>query len=405
MKDKTCLRTTIARKTPLARATTGFRRSARVAVIAAFAGFLSAASPALASHQIPLNSAEPFAVLGASAVTNTGGTIVTGDLGISGASPVTGFPPGVLNGNLYDIAHPNAVAANAALGVAYLAAEGAVCGTPLTGFDLGTLPTLVPGVYCFTSGAPLTGTLVLDAQNDPDAQFIFQIASTLVTATNSSVVVINPSATFQVVWQVGSSATLGTGTAFVGNILAKTSITLTTGASLSGRALARDGAVTMDTNAVSCGSCDGNNEIPGVNPPAGALKVTGGGQIWVPKPYPSLPDPTATGTGQANFGFNAQMSISGVVKGSFNYDNKVTRLHIQGKVDDIVVIATNPNGSAKTVRLSGTCNAKLPMCAFSITAEDNGKGGTTDEFGITVTGAMVENLSQRVLRSGNITLR
>ena len=403
MKDLTCLRTTTGRRTSLVRAITGFRRSARLAVIATLAGLLSAASPALASHQIPLNSAEPFAVLGASAVTNTGGTIVTGDLGISGASPVTGFPPGVLNGNLYDIAHPNAVAANAALGVAYLAAEGAVCGTPLTGFDLGTLPTLVPGVYCFTSGAPLTGTLVLDAQNDPDAQFIFQIASTLVTATNSSVIVINPSATFRVYWQVGSSATLGTGTAFVGNILALASITLNTGASLSGRALARDGAVTMDTNAVSCGTCDGNNEIPGVSPPAGAMKVTGGGQIRVPNPDSSVP--TDTGTGKANFGFNAKSDISGVAKGRLNYVNKVTRLHIKGPVDDAVVIATNPDGSPKTVRLSGICDANLPACAFSATVEDNGRGGKTDEFGITVTGAMSEARSQRVLRNGNINVR
>ncbi len=402
MKDLTCLRTITGRRTSLVRAITGFRRTARVAVIATFAGLLSAASPALA--QVSLGLAEPFAVLGASAVTNTGGTIVTGDLGISGASPVTGFPPGVLNGNLYDIAHPNAVAANAALGVAYLAAEGAVCGTPLTGFDLGTLPTLVPGVYCFTSSAPLTGTLVLDAQSDPNAEFIFQIASTLVTAANSSVIVINPSATFRVFWQVGSSATLGTGTAFVGNILAQASITLTTGASLSGRALARDGAVTMDTNAVSCGTCDGVDEIPGISPPAaGAMKVTGGGKIRVPKPNSSVP--TDTGTGKADFEFNARSDISGVAKGRLDYSNKVTRLHIKGPVNDVVVIATNPDGSPKTVRLSGICDAKLPACAFSVTAEDNGKGGKTDQFGITVTGAMSEARSQRILRNGNINVR
>jgi hypothetical protein len=137
MKDSTCLRTFTVKSASLVRAIIGFRRSARLAGIATFAGLLSAASPALA--QITLGSAQDFAVLGNAAVTNTGGTIVTGDLGVSAASPVTGFPPGVLNGTLFDNAHPTAVTAHNDLGVAYLAAEGATCGTPLTGFDLGTL--------------------------------------------------------------------------------------------------------------------------------------------------------------------------------------------------------------------------------------------------------------------------
>ena len=124
----------------------------------------------------------------------------------------------------------------------------------MTGQDLGGL-TLTPGVYCFSSSAQLTGTLTLDAQGNPNAVFIFKIGSTLTTASNSSVVVINTggnsSIACNVFWQVGSSATLGTGTSFAGNILALTSITLNTGANVSGRVLARNGAVTLDTNNVT----------------------------------------------------------------------------------------------------------------------------------------------------------
>ena len=118
----------------------------------------------------------------------------------------------------------------------------------LTGQNLGGL-TLTPGVYSFSSSAQLTGTLTLDAQGDPNALFVFQIGSTLTTASNSSVVFINGGQGNNTFWQVGSSATLGTGTAFTGNILALASITLTTGANIRcGRALARNGAVTQDHN-------------------------------------------------------------------------------------------------------------------------------------------------------------
>ena len=125
----------------------------------------------------------------------------------------------------------------------------------LTGLNLGGL-TLTPGVYFFSSSAQLTGTLTLDAQGDPNALFVFQIGSTLTTASNSSVVFINGGQGNNTFWQVGSSATLGTDTAFTGNILALTSITLNTGANINcGRALARNGAVTLDTNIVSIGPC------------------------------------------------------------------------------------------------------------------------------------------------------
>ena len=133
----------------------------------------------------------------------------------------------------------------------------------MTGQDLGG-KTLTAGVYCFSSSAQLTGVLTLDAQGSANAVFIFKIGSTLTTASGSSVVLINGGSLCNVFWQVGSSATLGTTTAFGGNILALTSITLTTGATVIGRTLARNGAVTLDSNTVTAICTIG--AVPGVCP-------------------------------------------------------------------------------------------------------------------------------------------
>lgn len=196
-----------------------------------------------------LGNAESFAVLGGSAVTNTGNSVITGDLGSSPTGTITGFPPGVVVGTIHSA---DAAAANAqtSLTSAYNDLVGRTGATDLTGQDLGGL-TLTAGVYKFTSSAQLTGTLTLNGQGNPNALFIFQIGSTLTTASASSVVLTNGAVAANVYWQVGSSATLGTTTSFKGNILALTSITLTTGASIIGRALARNGAVTLDTNIVT----------------------------------------------------------------------------------------------------------------------------------------------------------
>lgn len=139
----------------------------------------------------------------------------------------------------------------------------------LTGQDLGGL-TLVAGVYCFSSSAQLTGTVTLDAQGDPDAVFIFQIGSTLTTASGSNVNLVNGAQACNVVWQVGSSATLGTATTFRGNILALQSITLNTDATVEGRALARNGAVTMDSNTVTRTTCAQPPPPPPPPPPTDA---------------------------------------------------------------------------------------------------------------------------------------
>jgi len=195
-----------------------------------------------------LTSARQYVVLGASAVTNTGGTAITGNLGVSspGISP-TGFPPGKITGRTHS-GDLSSARAQADLTPAYNSLEAKTCNISLTGQDLGGR-TLKQGVYCFTSSAQLTGKLTLSG--NANSVFIFKIASSLNTASNSSVVMTGGSRARNVYWQVGSSATLGTGTAFKGNIVALTSISLGTGASLSGRALARNGAVTMDGNAIS----------------------------------------------------------------------------------------------------------------------------------------------------------
>jgi ice-binding like protein len=231
----------------------------RSPLLSAAAGLAMLCLAGVVSAQPSLGAATSFAVLGASTVTNTGPTVVTGDLGVSPGSSITGFPPGIVVGGTIHTTDALASQARADTMAAYTFLAGLPCGTNLTGQNLGGL-TLGPGVYCFSSSAQLTGTLTLNAGNNPNAVFIFQIGSTLTTASASLAQVINGGRNCNVFWAVGSSATLGTGTNLVGNILAVASVTMTTGANLNGRALAQNGAVTLDTNAVS--ACAGSAPTP-----------------------------------------------------------------------------------------------------------------------------------------------
>lgn len=213
-------------------------------------GVLYGASPAWAAGI--LGTAQSFAVLGASTVTNTGSTVIYGDLGLSPGTSVTGFPPGIMNGTIYTGPGPGpAQTAQADATTAYNTLLHLAPTSTLTGQDLGG-KTLTPGVYNFSSSAQLTGPLTLDFGGNANALFVFQIGSTLTTASGAVVNVTNGGTNDGVFWQVGSSATLGTSTQFAGNILAYSSITLDTSANiLCGRAIALTGAVTMDTNTIS----------------------------------------------------------------------------------------------------------------------------------------------------------
>lgn len=222
------------------------RSSAAACAAALIVSALLATSWSTSGQTVPLGTAEDFAILGGSTVTNTGATIITGNLGLSPGSSVTGFPPGVVLNGAIHISDALANQAHADAFTAYTKLAGETPTANLTGMDLGGL-TLTPGVYRFDSSAQLTGTLTLNNGGDSKAPFHFLIGSTLTTASNSLVLLLG-GPDQNIFWQVGSSATIGTGTRFVGSIVALTSITLTTGATLDGRALAINGAVTLDSN-------------------------------------------------------------------------------------------------------------------------------------------------------------
>lgn len=221
---------------------------------------LPLSSAVMAADPIPkvnLGSTESYAVLAGSTITNTGSTVIDGnfggDIGLYPGTSITGFPPGTVGGTTH-VNDDSAIKAKTDLVTAYNDAAGRTSTKDMSGTDLGG-QTLTTGVYKFSSAAKLTGTLTLDAQGDPEAVFIFQIGSALTTATSSEVKLINGARFCRVFWQVTSSATLGTTTKFVGHILALQSITCNTGATVQGQLLARNGAVTLDSNKVTNGSC------------------------------------------------------------------------------------------------------------------------------------------------------
>jgi len=193
-----------------------------------------------------------FSVLAGTTVTNTGSTVVSGDVGVCPGTAVTGFPPGLAGGTIH-LADGVASLAQATLTAGYIDAAGRAGGTSVAGDLVGQ--TLTSGVYTSTSSLANSGDLTLDAQGNPSAVFIFQISSTLTTGSGSHVVLANGAKACNVFWQVGSSATLGTNSVFKGTIMALTSITVTTGVNLEGRALARNGAVTLDTDVITGCTC------------------------------------------------------------------------------------------------------------------------------------------------------
>ncbi|GAB2603184.1 ice-binding family protein [Pseudactinotalea suaedae] len=212
---------------------------------------------------VPLGVADSYSALGGQSVTNTGPTVIDGDVGVSPGTAIDGFDTAVIDGDTH-AADAHALQAQADLTIAYDDAAGQAPDASVSG-DLGN-STLLAGVYNASSSIGLTGPLTLDAEGDPNAVFIFQIGSELTTASSSSVLLLNGAQACNVFWQIGSSATLGTGSTFVGTIMALTSITVTTGTTVDGRALARNGSVTLDTNVFTSSTCDRTPTEPTTEP-------------------------------------------------------------------------------------------------------------------------------------------
>jgi len=265
---------------------------------------LVAGTPVASAAQstVGLGTATSFAVLAGSTVTNTGPSQITGNLGVSPGAAVTGFPPGLVNGVQHK-ADAVALQAQSDLTTGYNDAAGRTPPTAVSS-DLGG-QRLVAGVYKAAGPLGLTGTLTLDAQNNPNSVFIFQAGSTLITASNSTVALVNGASPCNVFWQVGSSATLGTGTTFVGSILALTSASLKTGATVNGRVLARNGAVTLDTNTITRPNCSTTPTTTTTAPPTttngGPGGAGSGGPITTPPTTTTTP-PTTTNRGPGGAG-------------------------------------------------------------------------------------------------------
>lgn len=217
----------------------------RVLVLAlAFAGIVNA--------QLSLRTAKSFAVLAGTNVGSSGVSLVNGNVGVSPGTTVSGFPPGVItNGGIHANDAP-AIQAQLDLTSAYNAAVALTPTTVLTGQNLGGM-VLTAGVYFFSGSAQLTGVVTLNGQFNPSSVWVFQIGSTLTTAALSGVLLINSASSCNVFWQVGSSASIGASTTFVGNILALTSVTAQLGAGFTGGVFARNGAVTLNADSIQAG--------------------------------------------------------------------------------------------------------------------------------------------------------
>jgi Ice-binding-like len=250
-----------------------------------------------AATPVPLKTARRFAVLAGSGITNTGLTGITGDIGTFPTTSITGTSTLVLNGTNHGGDAVTQQAKKDLVG-AYINAANQGPVTPVAGGILGGLK-LVSGVYNSASSMDLTGTLTLNGQGRDDSVFIFQVGSALTTASASQVRLVNGAQGCNVFWQIGSSATLGTGSTFEGSVMALTSITANTGARVHGRLLARNGAVTLDTNRITRPTC-ATGGAPTPTPTASATATPTPSATATPSPTPSstpgvtVPHPNAS---------------------------------------------------------------------------------------------------------------
>jgi hypothetical protein len=266
--------------------------------------------PALAAQApVGLGAATGFAVLAHETITNTGPTTITGDVGLSPGTSVTGFNTVTLHGTLHKT-DAAAQQAQSALTTAYNDAAGRTPSSSIPS-QLGG-QVLKAGVYKSPDGTfLLTGTLTLNGEGNPNAVFIFQAASTLTTASGSSVVLSGQAQACDVFWQIGSSATLGTRSALKGSILAQDSITLTTNAKLDGRAMARTGAVTLDTNVIALSGCAAvaPTPTPTPTPAASASSAASASAPATTAPVVTVPPTSTSGSGDSGSGPSSSTMI------------------------------------------------------------------------------------------------
>ena len=302
---------------------------------------------------VPLGTADAFAVLAGTGITNTGPTTITGDVGtdptpsITGQADITLIPP-----SAYHPADAVSTLAKSDLVTGYDNAAGQTR-TADSGSELGG-QTFVAGVYGTDSALGLTGTVTLDGQGSTDGIWVFQAGSTLITASSSTVALINGAQACNVYWQVGSSATLGTSTSFAGTILALTSISATTGATIQGRLLARNGAVTLDTNTITRAPCE-------LAPPTTTVTTT----TTVTGPTTTVTGPTTTVTGPTTTVTGPTTTVTGptttTVLGPTTTETGPTTTDRAGS-DDVTELGpttTTELGPTTTTELSPTTTTEL----------------------------------------------
>ena len=345
---------------------------------------MAAIHPSAQAAAPDLGAAADFAILGGSTVTNTGASFINGDLGVSPGSAVTGFPPGILTGTIYTASDGPAFQAHADTLAAYNVLVNEAATVSLTGQNLGGL-TLTSGTYSFDTSAQLTGVLTLDTQGDINAFFHFKIGTALTTASLSSVLVVGGGSVGDIFWQIGSSATLGLDTAFTGNILALESITLNTGAGINfGRALAINGAVTLDTNSISfmLGS------------DFGTIWKGGTSNLWSDNNWSSTP----SGSDDRNFpssGADLVFSVTGTTP-----QNQNTVLDLDAEIDSLTI---NDN-VAVTIAGTNTLTISGVGANTGITV-NSGAGLTTISSNLVLAGAsddIVVNNAAGLIISGQI---
>ncbi|HEV7918945.1 MAG TPA: ice-binding family protein [Solirubrobacterales bacterium] len=338
--------------------------------------FIPASLAQAATAPVLLETTDPFALLAGTTITNTGNSVINGELGLHPGSSVTGFPPGTVNGAQH-ISDAVALNAKSDLVNAYQDAAG----RPLTATsppDIGG-QSLTSGVYRTGSVASLglTGAVTLDGQGDPRAVFIFQIESTLVTATDSSVNLVNGAQACNVFWQVGSSATLGTRTSFRGNILALTSISVNDAVAVDGRLFARNGAVTLINDTVTRSSCAAGTG-PGTGPGGGLTSPgpdTTGPGIQVSAPPAGSDDCTKRNfTTRVRVRDNAGIkSVKVYLDGELVRETRRTRFSLTVRVRDlsfgrhrITVVAYDRAGNRSVKRRSfGRCDLIVAVPQFA----------------------------------------